>query len=1314
MSTITSLNKGNSMRFLTTFALFFASVLAGFTQVTTTARMDGTITDPSGAAVPGAKVEVIQTATGQKFEASTDEKGYWALPSLQTGTYKVTVTHDGFKSSTNENVVIDAGVPATVNMALSVGAATETVEVTAGAEIVQTDSSTVSSTLQGRQVNDLPFTSHNVTELIASQPGTQNPSGVRYATINGLPQTTLNITIDGVNVQDNTNKSTDGVFNNVQPRTQAIEEMTMSTAAASSDSTGEGAVQIKFVTKSGTNLFHGGLYETNRNSYFEACYFFNCLVGTAKDRINLNEYGFTIGGPIKKNKLFFFESFEFFDLPQSFSETGMWLSPAAASGLFSYCTSSSPCTGANASALKTVNLYALAAAANPSLPAGVTPFPTSGDPTLAKTYALINQLTGSGGTLVSRIATNSDYNRDNFTWNPKAVNNRKFQTARIDYNLNEKNHINFVWNYQINDRTPDGLNGTLAVLPGTGTQLGSPDLEGQYGINWTGAIGVRSVITPHLTNEFTGGIQGGTNILGDGLSPADYGIWNGRLVSFAGYMSNPYEGSYTGFAPRGAPVYQANDNVSFLKGNHLLNFGFNFTQVNYWTAASNSSLLNTVALGQASTDPDDSGATNLFTTSTLPGASSTNLSDAANLYAILVGRVDAVTASAVLGETTKTYGANFSVDRDHLREQAGWIQDTWHANSKLTLTYGLRWDRQGALDNLDNLYTRPGFAGLYGVSGVGHLFQPGVLDGSSPILSLIPAGTGGFSPGAGHFSPSFGVAYRIAKGGFMHWLTGDDAVFRAGGSISTLRQGMGALAGVWNGNAGRSLSESTSPSTTPTAFTAGNVEFSQPVMPTLAPTSIDASFPNPSFPLAVQSGAGIEDWNPNIKPEYVESWTAGFQRQLGKNTVIDLRYVATHGVDLWSGVNLNEVNTVENGFATQFAQAQNNLAIANGLTVSQLIATQQSGTGIKLTSNNYSNQGLPGQVAVPIITTAIGSNTDQTTATYLAEGQAGASANAIATNATRMAALTKAGYPINLFQVDPNNGGGATEETNRNSSTYNSGQAEVRRRLAAGLQMQFTYAFSKSLTDANTPTLRNWGGSKGPTGFDIRNGIKVTWVYQLPFGPGRSMLSGTHGFVGKTIGGWEIAGVGRMQSGVPVNFTSGRDTFNQNDSDVVLHNITTKQLQSEMGLNFTSQINASGVAVGTAYYLPQSLIQNTLAAAGNGGTFNPSAPYIGQCNTTGQVCDQVFLYGPWLFKWDVSLVKRTQIKERLNFEFRVQALNVFNHPNIVIDGGGTSSTSYSASVGSTSFGQTTSAFRDLNNTNDPGARSLEFVARLNF
>src|ERR1700683_3900034 len=121
------------MRLFRTVALCLVSLVAGFSQVPTTGRMDGTVTDPQGAVITGAEVTVTQPATSQTFHVTTDEKGYWALPSLGTGTYRVTVTHAGFKAASNANIVIDAGVPATVNIALEVGATTDTVEVTAGA-----------------------------------------------------------------------------------------------------------------------------------------------------------------------------------------------------------------------------------------------------------------------------------------------------------------------------------------------------------------------------------------------------------------------------------------------------------------------------------------------------------------------------------------------------------------------------------------------------------------------------------------------------------------------------------------------------------------------------------------------------------------------------------------------------------------------------------------------------------------------------------------------------------------------------------------------------------------------------------------------------------------------------------------------------------------------------------------------------------------------------------------------------------------------------------------------------------------------------
>ena len=151
-----------------------AFVFAAFAQVTS-GRLEGTVTDPQGAAVPGANVKVANTQTGQNFNILTDDKGLWALPSLPTALYTVTVSQPGFKTVTIENVKVDAGVPATANARLEVGSVAETVEVSGGADILQTQSATVTSTLVGRQLHELPFTSRNLTELIVTQPGSATP-----------------------------------------------------------------------------------------------------------------------------------------------------------------------------------------------------------------------------------------------------------------------------------------------------------------------------------------------------------------------------------------------------------------------------------------------------------------------------------------------------------------------------------------------------------------------------------------------------------------------------------------------------------------------------------------------------------------------------------------------------------------------------------------------------------------------------------------------------------------------------------------------------------------------------------------------------------------------------------------------------------------------------------------------------------------------------------------------------------------------------------------------------------------------------------
>ncbi|MGH9660597.1 MAG: carboxypeptidase regulatory-like domain-containing protein, partial [Bryobacteraceae bacterium] len=237
-------------------AFFSAAALA---QVTT-GRLEGTIADPTGAAVAGAQVLATNTATGQRMSASSSERGVFVITAVPTATYRVSVTAPGFRVTTAPDVKVDAGVPATVNFTLELGNVTETVEVAALAEVVQTSTATVASTITGRQINELPFTSRNALELIVTQPGAATPGTPRTTSINGLPKGSLNITIDGINVQDNLLRSDDGFFTSIQPRQDAVEEVTVVTAAAGAESLGEGAAQVKFVTKAGSNDFHGGLF----------------------------------------------------------------------------------------------------------------------------------------------------------------------------------------------------------------------------------------------------------------------------------------------------------------------------------------------------------------------------------------------------------------------------------------------------------------------------------------------------------------------------------------------------------------------------------------------------------------------------------------------------------------------------------------------------------------------------------------------------------------------------------------------------------------------------------------------------------------------------------------------------------------------------------------------------------------------------------------------------------------------------------------------------------------------------------------------
>ena len=182
-----------------------------------TATITGLVTDPQGSAIPGAQITVINTATNAAFKLESGAEGEWTLPAMQAGTYHISVAKAGFKTANAENVTLNTGVPVSVNMKLEIGQTSEVVEVTGGAELVQSTNATLSATISSREVNELPFSSRNAVELMVTKPGTQTPTNPRSSSINGLPKGALNITIDGMNTQDNMLKSSDGFFSYIMP-----------------------------------------------------------------------------------------------------------------------------------------------------------------------------------------------------------------------------------------------------------------------------------------------------------------------------------------------------------------------------------------------------------------------------------------------------------------------------------------------------------------------------------------------------------------------------------------------------------------------------------------------------------------------------------------------------------------------------------------------------------------------------------------------------------------------------------------------------------------------------------------------------------------------------------------------------------------------------------------------------------------------------------------------------------------------------------------------------------------------------------------
>ena len=866
---------------------------------------------------------VISNDAGQEFTAVTNSEGGYRVPALGTGVYAVTISATGFKRSVVEGVKVDVGTPATVNISLQPGDVNETVTVTGGAEVLQTQTAAIGTTITGRQILESPIPSRDALDLVSLLPGTASVGRPRAASINGLPKGAVSITIDGVDVQDNLLRSSDGYFTYVRPRIDALEEVTVSTSNPGAESGGDGAVQIKFVTKRGTNDYRGSAFWQHRDESLNSNYWYinrdrglgvNADGTAIRQKIRLNQYGGSFSGPIPypafgdgggphfksgKDRAFFFVNYEQFRLPESQAKTRTILTPDAQNGIFKYISGGTT---------RQVNLYTIAAGAGQL----ATP-----DPSIASLLAMIRTATGTAGTFsnITDSAGNiTDPNRLLYNFGPSGNSVRKFLATRFDVNLTKNHSIEFVINRQLFVPSKDFLNSQEERFPGF-------PFYTQGSTRHSYATAVRSTLTKSIVNEARHTISTGASEFSSGISPADFGFQKGFDLSIGGNTTFPAASitsatSRNSYSARNSPTYDFTDSVTWLSGSHTINFGGQYKRIKL-LQDSIGRIVPTVNFGLDSTDP----AFGVFSTTTLPGASSGQLTEARNLYAALIGRIIQFSTTAYLTDDG-TYKENaFRSQNDRQDTYGLFAQDSWKVRPNLTVNFGLRWQPQGAFVVLTENYARlSSFDDVYGVSGPGNLFKPGTLTGRVPTVVGMKGGEKAFDDDLNNFGPSFGAVWSPEfndKGIFRTVFGGPgSSVLRGGYSVAFVREGTALIGSLLGANPGGTLSASRSLSTG--NLTVGT-NLRDPNNPNLTPAPFLAT---PAYPLTLTVANSANAFDPNIKTGTVTSFSFGYQRQIDRNTVVEFRYVGNRGKDLWRQHNINELNTIENGFAAEYKLAQ--------------------------------------------------------------------------------------------------------------------------------------------------------------------------------------------------------------------------------------------------------------------------------------------------------------------------------------------------------------------------------------------------------
>ncbi len=1222
--------------------------------------LSGLVNDASGASLAGAKVTAKHVATGEEFGANTDAQGAFTFPSVPLGQFIVTIEASGFKRAQVQDIVVEVGIPAKIAVALEIGQVSEAVVITGEAqEVINTTNPTLTNVISTKQVRDLPLLGRNPVDLARLQAGIAvTGTDTRTASVGGLRGSATNVTQDGINAMDNFVK-TDSFFALSAPSLDSVSEFSVTTGTVGSDS-GRGMAQVKMVTKSGSNDFHGRMFYQHRNDALNANTFFNNAAGTPKALLRQHFFGFNVGGPIwlpkkafgpaaydGRNKSFWFFSYEGFRENFQASRNRTVLTPEARQGIFRY-------TGSNGQ-VQSVNLLNIG------------------------TFKTLNPVTGAQLNAMpafNNTQVGDGLNTAGYRYNVLGSDPSNKYVGRYDQQLLENSRIGshkleFVYNRTNTILTPDTFNSIEAPFPGGINAY-------QFSARTLTTAAIQSTFGSHMTNEVRVGHQ---------RAPVQFLREDGLPLNIPFFITlnsvTNFDNQQMGQG-RNTLVYQYIDNFSLTSGTHTFRMGADIQSVTALTF-NDAGVIQTITMNSNSANGNGILAASFPNLPT--GATGTAIvTRAQSVYADLVGLLGSTTKSFNVTSPTSGFVPGATRTRDFKQRQTSlYFQDQWRMKRNFTLNYGVRWEFQGVPYETHGVAIQPanGLAGLFGVSGLNNLFKPGTLGGQATTsLDFVNGKTGKklYNNDWNNYAPFIGIAYSPSfEHGPLNWIFGKDgkSSIRAGYSISYLQDGFTVVSNaLGTGTTNPGLIQSVA-NNTPVGV--------------LTPAGIALPTPNFKIPitdaenLAINTANGLWTFDPNLRVPYVQQWSFGIEREIANSTAIEVRYVGNHAVKIFRAVDYNEVNIFENGFLNEFLNAQKNLAINGGASFAP---------------------GAAGTVALPTLSTlfaglAAGSGFGSSTfISNLTNNNVGAMAFTLANSATYRA--NRASLAPNFFLANPN-ANFARALTNGSYSSFHSLQAEIRRRLTKGLQLQANYTFSKVLTDTdgnvqstaeNYHTLRNLAIDRHRASFDQTHRFITNFIYELPFGAGRRWLSSGFAPLRKAVEGWQVGGIVNVQTGPPIFITSGRSTFNQSTATIGAQFV---------GSSFNSFRDAAGIyktAAGVFFFDP-NLLNITTNAAGQltGATLKPGLLAAPAPGTFGNF-PRNSINGPKFSQVDFSLNKRTRFYEKADVEFKVNFINAFNHANFVFG---------SLNFDAANFGR-------INSTRGSGstAREINFILAINF